>query len=315
MNKSHKFCLVFILFLSLALRFWKLGDITFYFHADESSIGYNAYSLIKTGRDMYGKAFPILFRANGSYQPPVYTYLATLPVFLFGNSIFSARFISALSGVFLTLLSFYLWKFFGIGNNDGRVKQGLFSALFVAISPWSVHFSRLVAEGNLVVLVFGIGIFFTLLFVQKKGKEPLFFILGSIFLGLSTHTYYTERITVPLYFIFFIFLFRRFFKGNKKVLIYAFFIFLSSFLPYLYIAKTGALTRRLNQVSYLSDPVFLNSGSLSKALFLSSNFIDHYLEYFSPRNLFFNSGNELGRVGPELSVFCPPFLLFAMVGL
>ncbi|QLG69548.1 MAG: Glycosyl transferase family 39 [Candidatus Woesebacteria bacterium] len=315
MSKAQKLSLFAIFVLAFVLRFWKLGDISFHFHADESSIAYNAYSLIKTGRDMYGQTFPILFRANGSYQPPVYTYLTTIPVFLFGNTIFAARFVSAFSGVLLVILSFYFWKFFGLGKKEEKILQGVFAALFVAISPWSVHFGRLTAEGNLVVLVFGLGVFFTLLSLEKSRRQTLFFVLGCLFLGLSTHTYYTERVTAFLYIFFFIILSRNYFKANKKALLYGFFVFLLFILPHLYIAKTGALTRRLAQVGYFSDPAFVNSDFSGKVLFAFKNFAGHYLDYFSPKNLFFNSGNELGRVGPDLSVFYPLFLFLAVLGL
>jgi 4-amino-4-deoxy-L-arabinose transferase-like glycosyltransferase len=315
MSKAQKLSLFAIFLLAFVLRFWKLGDISFSFHADEASQAYNAYSLIKTGRDMYGQSFPILFRANGSYQPPVYTYLTIIPVFLFGNTIFAARFVSAFSGVLLVVLSFYFWKFFGLGKKEEKILQGIFAALFVAISPWSVHFGRLAVEGNLVVLFFGLGVFFTLLSLEKIRRQTLFFILGCLFLGLSTHTYYTERVTAFLYIFFFIILSRNYFKANKKALLYGFFVFLLFILPHLYIAKTGALTRRLAQVGYFGDPAFVNSDFSGKLLFVCKNFAGHYLDYFSPKNLFFNSGNELGKVSPDLSVFYPLFVFLAILGL
>jgi 4-amino-4-deoxy-L-arabinose transferase-like glycosyltransferase len=314
MNKIQKISLISIIFLAFVLRFWKLGDISFGLHADEASQAYNAYSLIRTGKDMYGKYFPILFRANGSYQPPVYTYLTVIPVFLFGNTVFSAKFVSALSGVFLVLLSFYLWKFFGFGSKDNRILQGLLASLFVAVSPWSVHFSRLAVEGNLVVLIFAVALFFSLYSVSKEGREK-YFLLACLFLGLSTHTYYTERVTSIIYLVFFIFLFRKFFLKNRKILIYGFFIFLISLLPHLYIAHTGALTRRLMQVSYLSDNKFSDIGLFQKLFFLADNFFSHYIDYFSPKNLFFNPGDDLGRVSPGLSVFYPLFFFLALLGL
>ena len=156
MTKIQKLILVIIVVLAAMFRFGELGDISTGIHADESSQAYNAYSLLKTGKDMYGKAFPILFRANGSYQPPVYTYLTIIPVALFGNTIFSAKFISAFSGTLLVLLSFILVFFYGVGDKRERTKQGLFVSLVLAISPWSVHFSRLAVEGNLVVAFFAL---------------------------------------------------------------------------------------------------------------------------------------------------------------
>ena len=45
------------------------------FYPDESSIAYNAHTISQTGRDEYGEAFPLFFRAFGEYKNPTYIYL------------------------------------------------------------------------------------------------------------------------------------------------------------------------------------------------------------------------------------------------
>src|SRR3990167_8016256 len=87
-----------VLILSIFLRFYNLDNIPAGFNTDEASLGYDAYSILLTGKDQYGKAFPIFLRSFGAYQSPLYAYLTTLPVFLLGLSIFSVRFLSALFG-------------------------------------------------------------------------------------------------------------------------------------------------------------------------------------------------------------------------
>ena len=34
---------------------------------DEAALGYNAYSILKTGRDEYGQYFPLIFKSFGDY--------------------------------------------------------------------------------------------------------------------------------------------------------------------------------------------------------------------------------------------------------
>ncbi|BCX14749.1 MAG: hypothetical protein KatS3mg088_432 [Patescibacteria group bacterium] len=115
-RKSNLLLLLFAILLSFILRFWQLGDISFGLHADEASQAYNAFSILKTGKDMYGKSFPVLFRANGSYQPPVYTYLTIFPVLFFWQynicSSFCFCFIWSSFGfiVFFSLVSIWLWQ-------------------------------------------------------------------------------------------------------------------------------------------------------------------------------------------------------------
>ncbi len=51
-----------ILILAFILRFYKLGTIPKGLDWDENSNAYNAYSILKTGRDEYGKFFPLYNR-------------------------------------------------------------------------------------------------------------------------------------------------------------------------------------------------------------------------------------------------------------
>ena len=150
--KLKHFLLVLIICLAFFLRFYKLGEIPAGIHPDEESHGYNAFSLLKTGKDRYGEKFPILFRSFGSYQPPIYTYLATIPVGLFGNTIVSVRSVSAVIGTILVLITYFFSL--ELFKTKGRRWVALIAALVVAISPWAIYFSRLVAEGNLGVTFF-----------------------------------------------------------------------------------------------------------------------------------------------------------------
>ena len=112
MNKKI-IILLLILFLGTFLRFYKLDSIPAGVYIDEASHGYNAYSLLLTGKDEWGKQFPIFLKEFGNYPSPLYTYISILPIKIFGLSVFSIRFISALSGVLLILFTFLVINFFG----------------------------------------------------------------------------------------------------------------------------------------------------------------------------------------------------------
>lgn len=311
MNIKDKLLLIIILVISVFFRFYLLNEVPNGLHADGASQGFNAYSLLKTGKDMYGKTFPILFRANGSYQPPVYTYLTMLPVFLFGNTVFSARFISALAGSILVLLTFIFVRTLGIGNERQKITQGLFSSLIVSISPWAMHFSRLTVEGNLVVPIFVSGV----LLLGLSAKNRKIFIPACIVLGLSTHVYYTERITSLILIPIFLFVFKERYKGRIKEILIGLFIVFILLLPHLYLMRTGALTRRLTQVSYLSDENLIKGNGINKIQIISKEYLDHYFYYLSPKNLFIDSGQNLGRTSFDLSVFYPWFLIPLLFGI
>jgi len=296
--KLKYFLLILIVVIAFFLRFFKLGEIPAGIHQDEESHGYNAFSLLKTGGDRYGEKFPILFRSFGSYQPPVYTYLAIVPVGLFGNTTASVRSVSAVLGTILVLVTyFFVLEFF-----DTKEKHclALIAALVIAISPWAVYFSRLVAEGNLGVTFFALSFLLFILSLKKAWLFPL----ATLTLGISTHAYYSERVIAVLFLPVFVYLYRNYLWNKKrKWLLTGIFVFVVVMIPHLLILTTGAFTRRLAQVGYIGNQPFL------------VEFLRRYLIYFDPRNIFFDLGSALGRMPPNLGVFYTIFVIPFFVGL
>lgn len=305
--------LIAIMTVSGFLRFYQIDNIPAGLNIDESSEGYNAFSLLHTGKDRYGQSFPILFRSFGSFQAPLYTYLTILPVYFFGNSAFSVRLISVLSGIILTIITFFL--ILGLGGKR-KFTLAVISALIVAVSPWSVFFSRIGTEASLSVTLFVL----SLLLFYFSLKRRWFFPLATLFSGLSTHAYYSERLLVPLFLIGIIYIFRKDFLLRKKLLIFGIFIFIFTQIPHFLIANSGAFTRRISQVDYFSERFFQdNSGMLrglpfGRPIFISREFSSHYLSYFSPRNLFFDPDPQPERSIPNLSVFYDWMLIPLLLG-
>ncbi|PIV01434.1 glycosyl transferase, partial [Candidatus Shapirobacteria bacterium CG03_land_8_20_14_0_80_40_19] len=73
-KKTHLFFLL-IVGLAFFLRFIFLTKSPPGFYVDEAAVGYNAYSILKTGADEYGKKFPLFFRSFGDYKMPLNIYL------------------------------------------------------------------------------------------------------------------------------------------------------------------------------------------------------------------------------------------------
>ena len=105
MNKLIKNNLIImILLLAGFLRFWKLGTIPPHLTPDEASLGYNAFSVLKTGKDEFGEFLPIIFKSFGDYKPGLYVYFTIPSVLIFGLNEFSVRLPSAIAGVVAILL-------------------------------------------------------------------------------------------------------------------------------------------------------------------------------------------------------------------
>jgi 4-amino-4-deoxy-L-arabinose transferase-like glycosyltransferase len=291
----QKILLVLIAVLAFGLRFYKLGEVPLGFHQDEISQSYNSFSMLKTGEDRYGQFMPILFRSFGSYQPPIYTYLTPIPLYLFGNTIFAARSTSAFFGVLTVLISYFIVK--ELVKNRYKESLALLTSFVVAISPWAIHFSRRVVEGNL-------GLFFFLLsfyFFIRSLSQIKFIIPASILLGISTHAYYSERLIAVIFLPFFLIYFKDYFLKYKKWVICGILLFGLTLLPHVITVFSGAFAARLDQV-----------GTAGNGFLFFIEFLKHFVGYLSPLYLFSDAGNGLARVSPNLGVFyswlCLPFI-------
>lgn len=301
-----RFLILFsVVFLSVLLRFYRLEDVPAGFHQDEVSQAYNAFSIITSGHDRYGEYFPILFRSFGSYQPPVYTYLSGIPILVFGNTVFAARFLSALAGVGLVVLTYFIVT--TLIESKYKYQIGVLSAFAVAISPWAIHFSRRVVEGNVGLFFFMLALYIFLLSLKKQKL----FIFAALTLGISTHAYYSERVIAVLFLPLFLFFFRKHFLKYKKIVSVGLVIFAISQIPHIWILTSGAFARRFDQVSYFNN----DPGDLPKILYITREFIRHFFIYISPKNLFADTGSELARVSPNLGVFYSWFFLPFVVGI
>lgn len=188
-------CLMAIILIGTILRFNLLGINPPSLNWDEASIGYNAYSILKTGADEYGNVLPLSFRSFGDYKPPLYVYLTVPTVLLFGLNEFAIRFPAAIIGVLAVLLVYFFVKEI-LKNWDVRIVEpiALLAALFMAISPWHLQFSRAAYEGN-------IGIFFLILAVYcffKAFKDKRFFVLFAASFVLSLYSYHSFRLINPI---------------------------------------------------------------------------------------------------------------------
>src|SRR3989344_8265437 len=102
-NKKIAVIFVGIVLISIILRFWQLDSVPPSLDWDEASWGYNAYSILETGSDEYGKRLPIVIRSFNDYKPALYAYLTIPVIAVLGLTDFAVRFANALFGVFAVI--------------------------------------------------------------------------------------------------------------------------------------------------------------------------------------------------------------------
>ncbi len=213
--QKYKLVLLAIIVLAAALRFYQLGTNPPSLDWDETAEGYNAYSLLKTGRDEYGYKLPLSFRSFDDYKPPLYIYMTVPSVALFGLNDFAVRFPSAILGVLAVLFCYFM--VFELFKNR---PMALLSSLFLAISPWHLQFSRVGFETNSTILWSTLGVWAFLKGTKAKGvRIMLWMCLASFSFGLNLFMYHNSRVFIPLFAIALLILFKDKLLSIKKYLI------------------------------------------------------------------------------------------------
>ena len=140
-RRRQRIALAAVVLLAAVLRLYQLGDVPAGLYCDEAGNGYNAYALGTAGIDENGVHWPLYVWSFGTaYKNPAFIYAAILPVKLLGLSEFSVRLTSALFGIGTVAAMFLL------GRALFTPWVGFWSALFLAVCPWHLHFSRIAFE-------------------------------------------------------------------------------------------------------------------------------------------------------------------------
>lgn len=198
MNKIKKYWpLVLILIIAFILRFYRLSEFPA-LNADEAALGYNAWSLIRTGMDEHGNSWPIHLQSFNDFKPALYAYLIMPFIAIGGMNTLMVRFVGAGLGLF-NIAVIYLLANEVVDDSKKKSLSSLFpltSALFLAISPWHIHFSRGGWEVNVATFLVTTGVW---LFLRAiKSKRMLHYSISASLFILSLYTYHAARVIVPL---------------------------------------------------------------------------------------------------------------------
>lgn len=302
---KNYYLLIIILCLAAFLRFYQITNVPPSTQWDETAIGYNAYSILKTGRDEYGNLLPLVFKSFGDYKPGLYIYLTVPSVAVFGLNELAVRIPSALAGLgavwLIYLVSLRLFK---------KKALSLFISFALAMSPWAMHFSRGGWEANLVLFLVLLGLWFFL----KAEKKPKYLYFSAVAFGFSLLAYQGSKVFVPLLLLGLLLFFFKQIKAwpLKNLLISLILFFLIASPAFLAILTGGG--GRLETMSLFSYPrspdevkhiLNVDQGNLvvfnlfhSEGLSFATRMTERYFNYFSGRFLFFEGDWSSLRHGP-----------------
>ncbi len=301
--KRNYLILIAIGLIGLALRLWQISALPSGLTWDEAALGYNAYSVLKTGRGEHGHLFPLIFTSFGDYKPGLYIYTAVPFVAIFGLNEFSTRLPSVLAGTLTIFLVYFLTQnLLGKKYSQATFPPGLWSALALAINPWHIHFSRGAWEVNLFVALLTASLWLLLKSFQNKRM----IIPAVIFATLTLFTYQAAKMLTPLLWLLTVLIFwpqtKQLVSKIKQPLYLstlAIITLITLFL--LYLNLTGSAGNRLNRLSLFnyhpdftqSDKQIDQNNQLVLNLFhgqfdlLYHSIASRYFYHFSPEVLFY----------------------------
>ncbi len=297
--------LTIILILAAFLRLWHLSSVPPSLTPDEASLGVNAYTILQTGRDMWGETFPLIFKSFGDYTPGLYVYLTIPFVFLMGLSEWSVRLPNAILGIAIIWVMYLIMKEW----SDEKSKVPILCALLAAINTWLIQFSRGAWLPNVCLALTLLGIYF---FVRGF-KRNLNFLLSSFFFISALLSYQGAKMSVVIVVSILTLLFyKKLITVNRKILAGSFILGVILSLPIFLSMITGhasrlsivsvfSYPRSQEQVQQIANVGGESLGSMAFELFHSEplNFtrviLGKWFNHFSSRFLFFEGDWENPR--------------------
>jgi 4-amino-4-deoxy-L-arabinose transferase-like glycosyltransferase len=321
MNSKKEFFILLIIFIiALFLRIWQLAKIPTGIHGDEASIGYNAYSLLKTAKDQNGNFLPLTIDQFGDYRPAGYHYLDIPFVAIFGLNELAVRLPSAIFGALTVIIFFLLLLELWQNKLISFLGAGL-----LAITPWHINISRSTSEGVIAALFIILALYFLL--KGAKDNKNSFIFCAVIFFLISAFFYHSARFFVPAILPFVILISLYEYKSKNRR-----FIIFSSLLLYLGIIllmKYSHGSARPLNISIFNIPggdklihqqiaedghqkPLITRFFHNKLIFYSRVFLSSYSLHFSGEFLFNNTGLPIRYRVPwsgNLYIIYLPFIL------
>lgn len=319
---KNNFWLILLLVVAFALRFYKVTSIPPSLNWDETSIGYNAYSILKTGRDEWGQFMPVHFKSFGEYKLPAQIYASIPAIAFFGLNEFGVRITPVVYGT-LTVLLLYLL----VQEMYKKMEISLLAAFLLAVSPWHIQLTRGSFESSFSLFWFVMAVWF----LVKGFKDLKWIVISMIPFVISVYTYNTARVFAPMFLFVFYLINAKYLIKNFKYALLGFLTFVILALPIVPFVLSGDAAARYKLVSITDDKGLIprieerrnlsNLPSLVTKLihnrytYNTFYFSKNYIAHFTPDFLFINGAghrqHHVQGVG-ELYWIQAPFLLYGL---
>ncbi len=246
--------LIAILLFAIFLRTYQLDKVPVALFGDEIDVGYQAYSILNTGKDISGRFLPTYIKSIAEFRAPLFIYSAVPFVGIFGLNEWGVRLPAAFWGV-LTVFGVYL-----LGANLFGKRVALISAVLLALSPWHLQYSRAAFEVTLLLFLLVFGCYFFLSFQKRRFNLTL----SAILFGLTPYTYSTASVFVPLLLATLVLIYFKDLIKVKKAALLAVIVLLMVVSPALISILKGEARERFQMVSIFQESVLLDKANLAR---------------------------------------------------
>ncbi len=326
--------LAIIIAIGAFFRLESLTQLPIALFGDEIDVGYQAWSLISTGRDYMGHLLPTYIQSLAEWRAPLLMYLTAPFVGILGPTDLAIRLPVALTGIASIYLIYLLT--ITLFNSDSSLRGGkadvaislqnrnavisqrsllegnparrlligpqeshlkflpLLSALLLALTPWHIHYSRAAFEVVPLIFLIMLG---TLLFLRGKYFASLIPFI------LTLYTYSTAMVFTPLFLLGLLFIEKPSLSLKKNWTRLILPLILAA--PVIYNVFFGAAGGRFNLVSIFGDPKIIESVILQRTdPWVSKSFIEVFFhnKYHAILMTFVNN---------YLTAFSPQFLFIS----
>lgn len=178
-------CLLFIIVIGFIFRIYKISRLNLY--PDEGVYTLSVKDFLYSNISAW---------SSQSWQPPLFTWINSVPVILFGLNEFSIRFSSAIFGTLTIPLVYYLAKLW-----YGK-RQAILAAIIIAVLPVHIIYSRTAFSDVMQAFFLLVSILSAELLFAKEGKKFLLIFLSGIFFAFSFLVKYNSIVLWGLYWLF-----------------------------------------------------------------------------------------------------------------
>jgi len=172
------------------LRVARLDKVPPGLHQDEACNGYDAYSILKTGRDHHGNFLPIALQGFNDYRMPLFAYSLVPLVDALGLKPAVVRLGAAIWGI-VDLAAITLVAGLTLGWSGAAA-----AALIGALMPWHLEFSRFGMEAITASATISLAV--ASFFMWLDRRREIWLLLSCTLFALSLYSYAITKATVPL---------------------------------------------------------------------------------------------------------------------